>query len=400
MMDIKNISSYVSYYAGKHPQKTFIIADNRKYSYQEVDGLINNVCALLKTLRINKGTVLSALLKNSVEYIVFYLGAMRYGCTINPNSYEKTTADLVDDLNFIRPDAVICHPEHYEELKEATDLDLLLVGEAFIDYIQKFNETFVAFEPLPDDPACIYRSSNTLDDFKGVVVSHGNIMQNISSFTRGMKCNDDEKHLLVLPFDDPALINYSILPCTFCGGTLVVTESYDSIKTNFWTLVKKHNITFVEMRPSMLEEMLDLPYYQVEYEDISSLKFIGCNAERLQKELQMKFMDAFGVKVANLYGYSETGPTHIDNPLDENWVPGSIGTPLDINEVRIVDEDGNDLGPGQVGEITIKGENVFKGYYKNESMYKKRVVDNYFHTGDLGYVDHNNRFYLVESKNQ
>jgi len=103
-------------------------------------------------------------------------------------------------------------------------------------------------------------------------------------------------------------------------------------------------------------------------------------------------------KVANLYGLSETGPTHIDDPLAPGWKTGTIGIPLDVNDVKIYDENDEELGPNETGEIVVKGDNVFVGYYRNEALYRDVVKNGYFHTGDLGYKDENGIYYFVDRK--
>jgi long-chain acyl-CoA synthetase len=112
--------------------------------------------------------------------------------------------------------------------------------------------------------------------------------------------------------------------------------------------------------------------------------------------VQIEFQKRFGVAVPNLYGLSETGPTHYDDPSRPGWQPGSIGRPLDVNEADIVDANDAPVSPHQVGEIVIKGDNVFVGYYENDEIYARVMRGGYFHTGDLGYVDEQGVFYFVD----
>ena len=101
--------------------------------------------------------------------------------------------------------------------------------------------------------------------------------------------------------------------------------------------------------------------------------FLGCGSSILPLESQIQFEKKFGIKIGNLYGLSETGPTHIDDPRIDNWIPGTIGIPLDVNVCKISED----------SEILIKGKNVFSGYYKNTKLYNEVVKDGWFYTGDL-----------------
>jgi long-chain acyl-CoA synthetase len=121
--------------------------------------------------------------------------------------------------------------------------------------------------------------------------------------------------------------------------------------------------------------------------DLTSLRFIGCGSSSLPMASQMEFMKKYLISVSNLYGLSETGPTHIDNPERENWTPGSIGEPLSVNKCKIAND----------GEILIKGSNVFIGYYKNSNLYNQVITDEWFHTGDLG-KKIGKKYYFIERK--
>jgi long-chain acyl-CoA synthetase len=226
------------------------------------------------------------------------------------------------------------------------------------------------------------------------------MVANISSVVRGFKFNENDIHLIVLPLGHTASINYSFLPATLCGATIVLSESFWKIRAQFWSLIQKYKVTYVEVVPSILLALLNTPYSKNDYTNIDSLQFIGCGSSMLPLERQIRFVEQYGIKVANLYGLSETGPTHIDYPIKEGWKPGSIGVPLDVNEVKIVNEDNQVLMKDEIGEIIVKGENVFIGYYGNHELYDQVVKEGYFYTGDLGYIDKDGKHHFVGRKKE
>ena len=128
--------------------------------------------------------------------------------------------------------------------------------------------------------------------------------------------------------------------------------------------------------------------YKLDDIDLSRLMFVGCGSSTLPLESQIEFEKKFGIRIGNLYGLSETGPTHIDDPRSKNWSPGTIGVPLDVNECRITKD----------GEILIKGRNVFSGYFKNEGLFKKVVKNGWFYTGDL--VDYQNDKFIYKDRSK
>ena len=301
----------------------------------------------------------------------------------------------------INPKLLFCHKEHYEFLKNHQKHNPILIENNFLDkLILKNDEKIYDFNPEKSTPACIYYSSGTTGNPKSVVFSHNNMISNISSICRGFRFKNSETHMIILPLGHTASVNYSFLPCTLLGGTLVIYESFWKTRQNFWKNIKEFDITYIEVVPSVLVALLNTPYEKQTFSDIRKLKFIGCGSAPLPIELQNKIHEKFGFKVANLYGLSETGPTHIDYPLSENWKPGSIGKPLDVNEVTIVDENNNVLDHDEIGEIVITGRNVFIGYHNNKEIYNNVVIDGSFHTGDLGYKNKDGIFFFTGRKKE
>ena len=374
-----------------------MISNDRVYTYSEIDKLIDATCTKLEKSGLLPGEIISIILKNSVEYVLFYLATLRIGCIINPYPYNLESKDAIRYLENVNPKLLFCHKGHYEYMKNSAKSQVVLVDDDFLDKLDGSGKR-ADFKPEQKSPACIYYSSGTTGSPKSVVFSHKNMLSNISSICRGFKFNEEETHLIILPMGHTASVNYSFLPCTLLGGTLLITESFWKIRQNFWDLIKKFNITYVEVVPSILVALLHTPYDEKDYSGIEKLKFIGCGSAPLPVELQNKIHQKFDLKVANLYGLSETGPTHVDYPLDKDWKPGSIGKPLDVNQVDIINENGNMLDHDQVGEIVVKGENVFIGYHGNQEIYDKLVVDGCFHTGDLGYKNKDGLFYFTGRK--
>jgi long-chain acyl-CoA synthetase len=117
-------------------------------------------------------------------------------------------------------------------------------------------------------------------------------------------------------------------------------------------------------------------------------------------EVLRGFEDAFGCKVLEGYGLSETSPVASFNHPDRERKPGTIGTPVEGVEMKVVDEDGNELEQGEVGEIVIRGHNVMKGYLNRPDATEEAIKDGWFHTGDMGKVDEDGYFSIVDRKKE
>ncbi|MCP4155703.1 MAG: long-chain fatty acid--CoA ligase, partial [bacterium] len=337
-------------------------------------------------------------------YCFFFFGVIRAGGILNPMPFTSHKEEIMKNLRLVEPKLIFIDARKKRAFTEEHERDAVTfipVGEE-----REFEKLIAAVDTAPvqeveleeDDPACLYYSSGTTAEPKGVLYSNRNMIADISSICRGFKFSDKEEvHLIMLPLGHTASTNYSLLPCAYLGGKIVMAESFWHIRTKIWKLIEQHRVTYMEVVPTVLYSILNIYRKEID-NDVTSMRWVGCGSAPLQRSVQTDFQERFKLKVGNLYGLSETGPTHIDDPLTPDWKPGTIGKPLDVNEVKIFDENRQEMGPNETGEIVVKGDNIFVGYYKNEALYKKVVVDGYFHTGDLGYVDEDGVFYFVDRK--
>lgn len=396
----QNFSEVLEYQAQTHPQCIFIddVRSGRTYTFAEFDRLVTQTANFLLTLGVKPGDKITAVIENSPEYCFLYFASLRIGATFNPMPFTCHKEEVKKNVTYVEPRIVLVDARRAAEFE----------GDRYVTIPVDSNRSFeksIANQPAtltrtvtldPNAPACLYYSSGTTGQPKGVLFSHRNMIANISSICRGFHFSaEQEVHLVFLPLGHTASINYSFLPCMYIGGKMILAESFWQIRTQFWSLIEKHRVTYLEAVPTVLYAILNM-HQNSGGCDVSSLRFVGCGSAPLQKSIQVEFEKRFGLKAANLYGLSETGPTHIDDPLVKGWTPGNLGTALDVNEVRIFDNEGRPLGPGQVGEIVVKGDNVFIGYFKNDQLYHSVVKNGYFHTGDLGYVDQAGRFHYVD----
>jgi long-chain acyl-CoA synthetase len=160
-------------------------------------------------------------------------------------------------------------------------------------------------------------------------------------------------------------------------------------------IVERDRVTVFEGVPTMHGALLHCPDHETR--DTSSLRVFISGGASLPGEVLKGIEEAFGVVVLEGYGLSETSPVASFNKREGRKV-GSIGTPIDGVEMRIVDDEGNELPPGEVGEIAIKGHNVMKGYLGRPDATEEAIRDGWFHTGDMARVDEDGFFFIVDRK--
>lgn len=403
--ECKSFSDILRLHALKCPERVWLHDGNTglDYTFKAIDLLVDKAVSFLRERRCLPGDIVSAVIDNRLEYIVIFLASHRLGLIFNPFPFNLGSNDVCKYLNYIEPKLVFCQDKHFHDLElKGWPVELVAdkeQGNVFLEELRVLHKIDVEdFSPKDNETACIYYSSGTTGNPKGIMYSHRNIIENISSVVRGFGWGRDDYHLVILPIGHTAAINYSFLPCLYSSAGMVLFESFWKIRNNFWKYIEKFNVTYVEVVPSILFSIVNTPYEDYERARINQLKYIGCGSAPLPLEIQKKMEEKYQIRVANLYGLSETGPTHIDNPLELDWKPGSIGRPLDVNNVIVVDDDGKELRDGIVGEIAISGQNVFTGYYKNSEATMAVFKNGYFLTGDLGYKDSNGIFYFSERK--
>lgn len=363
--------------SGGCPSEITEIETGRRASYKEMYGQALSWRSHFAKFR---GKVVSLVLPNSIDYLAGFFAVNSTGNIYNPIPYFVSIQELNRIFEYVRPEAVL------------TDRDDVIKGYGGALKVMDTREMCsmggsVGEEGFSgDDIASLYYSSGTTGNPKGVLYSNRNMVSLIGSIVRGFKFDSSVSHLAFLPFGHTASINYNILPAIFCGAPLFISQGFEHLRTSFFMRLSDYDIGYTEVVPTVVF-MLNKLKLKTDGLSFEKLRFIGCGSSTLPLTSQIEFMENYGIRLANLYGLSETGPSHIDDPLEAGWEPGSIGVPLDVNECRIADD----------GEILLKGENVFVGYHGNPSLYSEVVVDGWFHTGDLGY-EKGGRFYFVDRK--
>lgn len=324
--------------------------------------------------------IITVILPNSILYLEYFVSILGTNNVFNPIPYFVNVQELEKIIEYVEPYAIV------SDRKDIT--------ERFVHRYKIINteshdlsERMVEFKKIDSSkPAALYYSSGTSGDPKGVLYSHKNMVSLIASIIRGFQFSGGDNQFAFLPFGHTASINYNILPSLMAGYNLFISKGFEFLRNKFFKVLSEYNITFTEIVPTVLFMLLKLNIDISQY-DLGSLKFIGCGSSTLPLASQKDFIERYKIKVCNLYGLSETGPSHIDYPLEPGWKPGSIGVPLDVNECKLSDDN----------EILLKGDNVFIGYHKNEALYKKVVKNGWFYTGDIGF-EKNGKYYFVDRK--
>ena len=342
------------------------------------DELFKQAIVFGSSLKLKQQSIVTVLLPNSLEFIISYIGCAMHGLIFAPVPYFLNAIEVKKILEYHQSNILITDRTDIKYHTEILSPPKILTTE--LELIT------LPVEVNDSDILSLYYSSGTTGNPKGVMYSHENKFALIKSIVEDFSFNDQSKHFAFLPFGHTASLNYSVFPSLFLGSEMFIASGFDKIRSRFFQLLSKHKITYVEIVPTVAQTLVKLNE-DVTITDLSELPFIGCGSAPLSKNIQIEFMRKFGLPLANLYGLSETGPSHIDDPRSPNWEPGSIGKALSVNDCKIAED----------GEILLRGKNVMVGYFKNKNLTEEIIKDGWFYTGDYGY-EKDGLFYFLDRK--
>lgn len=379
----------------------------RTLTFSQLASAIRQVAANLARRGFGKGDVLAIYSPNIPEYaVVFHAVALAGGIntTINP---LYTSAELAHQLNDANAKFLITIPQFLDKAIEAANLtgveEVFVFGEAegatpFAELMQDG----ATFTPVPispkEDLVVLPYSSGTTGLSKGVMLSHHNLVANMVQFDNILDTtivDESDTVIAVLPFYHiygmVVIMNYVLAK----GATVVTMPRFDM--EEFLGLIETHGVTRVNLVPPIILGLAKHP--AVDQYDLSSLLALTSGAAPLGKDLLSATASRLDCVVSQGYGLTETSPvTHACPDTKAVEKAGSVGPPIPNTEVMIVDVATREpLGVNENGEVWIRGPQVMQGYLNNPEATANCIDDEgWFHTGDIGYVDEDRYFYIVD----
>ncbi|UCH41058.1 MAG: 4-coumarate--CoA ligase family protein [Gammaproteobacteria bacterium] len=351
-----------------------------------------------------RGDVFAIYCPNMPEYaVVFYAVAMLGGIntTINP---LYTVDELARQLNDAGARYLLTIPPFAENALAAAAQssieEVFVIGEAegatpWTSLMREDGELpSVAIDPREDLVVLPY-SSGTTGLPKGVMLTHYNLVANISQFRDIGGVTDEDRLIAILPFFHifgmVVLMAYGLLQRT----TVVTMPRFDL--PQFLQLMQDHAISRAFLVPPIVLALAKNP--TVDDYDLSALKFIFCGAAPLSREVTLSCSERLDCLVSQGYGMTEMSPaTNLDDLDPAKIRPGSIGRLMPNTEAKIVDvESGEALGPNQQGEYCVRGPQRMPGYLNNPEATAESIdADGWYHSGDIGYIDEDGYAYIVD----
>ncbi len=394
------ITESIAEYAKIQPDKIYTSFQNREMTYREFYKKAEGVAAYFQKKGYAKEDIIALYALNSDSFLVYYLGIQLGGFTAMPIN-TKLAAPEVEYIFSNSQAKALIYEEKIEEVIHKTE-------HKFQD-ILKFDvadsvETVLAgeqmeFRPVKleaNDTAVVMYTSGTTGKPKGVMLTHANIAATADIWAEALDITGEDRMLISTPLFHCAASHVFVAPVTAKGGSLIIEEAFSPDQT-LDTLESERPTMFFGV-PAMYSILLNRP--DIKNRDLSSLRLFCYGAAPMPYELIRQLKEAFpAVAVQNCYGQTENAPaaSSLKDHLALEKI-GSVGDALPRTEIRVVDEFGESLPTGQVGEIAVKGPQVMKGYLRNEEATRQAIKNGWLYSGDLGKFDEDGLLYIVDRK--
>ncbi|MDZ5473018.1 long-chain-fatty-acid--CoA ligase [Bacillus sp. 31A1R] len=401
-----NIGGYLAQNARKFANKLAIECEGRTYTYQQFNEEVNRLAHGLLELGVKKGEKVALMMKNSDHFVFTFFAAAKIGAVVVPVNFRLTSLEVHYILQQSHTKVVFCDTE-FEQTMDAAKKDtevkqVIIIGQPQSAENRPYNEirTEKTSDPeinvLDTDDLEILYTSGTTGRPKGALFDHERIFKVGLTMMISMGIGTKERFLHIAPLFHSAQLNLFLISGVVLGATHIIHRDFHPVKT--LQAIQEHKITHFFGVPAMFNFMLQVPNAG-DY-DLSSIVRCGYGAAPMPPELVKKSMALFKTdQFYNLCGLTEAGPGGIllDPEGHKNHL-GKGGKAAFLTEARVVNEEGQDIQPGSVGEFILQGESIMKEYYEKPEETKKTLKNGWLYTGDLATIDEEGYITLVDRK--
>ena len=377
----------------------------RTYTAGDIVGMYRSVAGYLTELGIGKGDVVAIDLLNRPELIIIIMGSWMAGATVTPINVHLKEQEISYQIEDSGAKIVFGELSYRQKIENAIERTGLSVERVILDFdkgdlsgdlykkIFHGNLNAAIVPSNPDDLFLIY-TSGTTGKPKGAVLTAQNIYREAVQLQQAVDLQNSDRIIIILPLFHVNNLMFSIASI-LKGGSLVILRKFDP--EEFFDSVKGYKPTLFSGVPTIYKILSDSASEEHK-ESLSSLKIGICGAAPMPVKWFEDFERAYEIKIIEGYGMTEGTVASTINPRFGTRKIGSIGLPLPGQDVRIFSENDEDLPPGQIGEIVIRGPNVMKGYLNRKNETEETLRNGWLHSGDLGYMDKDGYFFIVDRK--
>ena len=410
-----NVSELLGISAVIVPDRTALVFEGRRTTYEELQSRVNRLAVALGEIGVGPGDRIGIIQVNTDAVVETYFAAAKLDAVFVPLNFRA----LADEMSFMVRDSgskvLLAGPRYVDLVEEISDdidcvehrISLGHAGDGWLSYSELIDgATDDEIWPTADDEdmAALLFTSGTTSFPKGVMLSHNSFTSYVLSHVTPADPEVEERNILTVPMYHIAGMQ-AMISAIYGGRTLIVQRQFDA--KQWMQLVQEERADRAMMVPTMLKMLMD--HEEFHQHDMSSLRVITYGAAPMPVEVIKRAIVEFpNAQFINAFGQTETAATITMLPPGDHVLDGgpdeverklkrltSIGKPLEDVEVRIVDEDGEDVVEREVGEIVARGQRLMTGYWHQDSATADTIRGGWLYTGDLGYRDEDGYIFLA-----
>lgn len=394
----------------RYAAKTAIVLGERRVSYAELDEDSNKVANALIKEGVRKGERVAMLLPNGPEFVVVYFGIIKAGGIAVPLDIRYKVEELASLFDSCQPKVLVAESAFLEPLVPI--LSRFGSVEHVISLGSRYESQFLSYREImatssaqrvevalePDDLATVSYTGGPSNHPRGAALSHRSLVAEANISGDGFQQTDkDIMMLFALPMYHMFGLASVLLASVNRGSTVVIVPGTGiSINSLMGAIEKERGTIFVGV-PYIYALAVNIAEREGIKNDLSSLRICVSGGAPLSIEVIQQFKRYYGCIIADIWGLTEAVSQVTCPPMDGTGKLGSLGKALPGWEVKIVDDNGDELSPNQPGEIIVRGP-IMKGYYNNPEATAETIRDGWLYTGDMGRVDEDGYLFLTGMK--
>ncbi len=401
------VHEILEYTAARLPDKTALIEGQDSLSYAETLARAQALAAALEKRGVGPGDRVALLFPNCIEFVLAYFAVMMLGAVVVPLNNRLAPKEFQYILNDARAATLILGYQFwqaYQDFKDGLDDQPALIyagpeaaagAEDFADLSRSGAQPFARPRLGPDSPACIMYTSGTTGLPKGAVMSHQNIFTNARNCGAHLGYRADDVTLVVVPLFHVTGLNSQLVAFFYAGGTCAIMRAYNTAE--MIQEIERHRVTVTFKVPTMYT--LLLVNEALAESDLSALRLAAYGGAPMDPETIVSLQKELGVELFNAYGLTETSSlTTVLPACDALRKAGSVGLPVSGVRLKVMDEQGVELGPDQVGELWVSGPNVVASYWNKPEVTAQSLAGGWLKTGDVVRIDGEGFVFIADRK--
>ena len=406
-----NLGQNLKVNAKKFPTTVMLKDSQRSFTYPQVNTRVNQLANSLLSLGLAKGDKVAVLLENSIEIVEAFLATAKTGIIIVPINFRLVSAEVEYIADNSDAKAMIVHDEFTptvdpikEKLKNIAAENYIVVGQTvagyrnYDEFIENASDSEPAIEVAPADTWILIYTSGTTGKPKGVVRSHASHIAFflINSIDFGFNEHDNCMNVMPLCHINSTFFTFTFL---YIGASVYIHPARSFRPEEILEIVEREKITFISLIPTHYNLILNVSD-EAKNRDVSSIRKLLCSSAPVRKSMKLAIMEFFpGVELYEGYGSTEAGIVTILKPEYQLKKLGSIGfEALGTEFVKLLDEDGKEVGVGEVGELYSRGPMLLDEYYKLPEKTAASFQDGWFSAGDMAIRDEDGFYQIVDRK--